>query len=262
MPIFRFLGEKPMRYGAHLIAKGEAIRLSVSPNRLFQPIEAEILAPEPYPSGLVSLGNDLALRINAHAQTMHALGCDISFTPYDLTLLYKIVQQVNRPGAVALDFASGWGFTLQVLMIGGSDMILYGCEQNVKQYAWLEELAGDQATIWKGDIQAFAAQWPSAIDLLVLDAEHSKKCAQWYVEHLWPLVRPGGYIWLHDMMDREDLGGEYAMVQEALTYSPFDVLMHTKDCPISTEAWDDLPHRNQASPNCVLVLQRRRKNAD
>ncbi len=257
MSFYRYIGQNAIFYGTRILAKGDLITLPTQPNQFFQPIENEFLLDHLDASTFKGFPDDLVSRMNVHAQIVRAYGCKVSFTPRDCDLLYRIGIQAYRSGGVVFDFASGWGFTTHIILLACKGMELFFCERAPESYPWLDWLIGDQGHLFKGDVNSFLEQWPSTLDLLVIDADHSTDCAQWYIDFLWPRVRSGGYIWLHDMYDRSDLGGEYATVKKSLERCGMDIVEYTYGQSVSTDIWEDIPHRDNNSPSCALALRKR-----
>ncbi|MBU2685901.1 MAG: class I SAM-dependent methyltransferase, partial [Gammaproteobacteria bacterium] len=173
----------------------------------------------------------------------HLTEKEVTLTPLDCVVL---AETVERSGEVILEFAAGWGVTTAVILASMKDQKLITCERQSKLHAPLSQLIGDRATFWKGNIEDFKADWPAQVDLLVLDAEHTTTCARFYIDNLWPLVRPGGYVWIHDMIDRPEitLRDEYFEVLNNLELHGFRVLRHTAEDAIGVNGWTDMSRRN------------------
>lgn len=51
-----------------------------------------------------------------------------------------------------------------------------------------------------GDVREHLREIPSRIDLLFMDSDHSTEFARWYISELFPRVRKGGLIHVHDVL--------------------------------------------------------------
>ncbi|MEJ3657420.1 class I SAM-dependent methyltransferase [Actinomycetes bacterium KLBMP 9759] len=61
------------------------------------------------------------------------------------------------------------------------------------------ELAGDRWTFVSGDVRANLAEVPAAVDYLFVDADHGRRFARWYLANLFPLMRSGTPVSVHDV---------------------------------------------------------------
>ncbi|RJQ74694.1 class I SAM-dependent methyltransferase [Pseudonocardiaceae bacterium YIM PH 21723] len=61
------------------------------------------------------------------------------------------------------------------------------------------ELAGDRWTFHQGDVRQRTDAIPADTDYLFIDAAHSMRFANWYIDNLFPRVRSGIPVSVHDV---------------------------------------------------------------
>lgn len=61
------------------------------------------------------------------------------------------------------------------------------------------ELAGDRWTFRRGDVRENLDALPAETDYLFVDADHGRRFGQWYVENLFPRMRSGIPVSVHDV---------------------------------------------------------------
>jgi hypothetical protein len=121
----------------------------------------------------------------------------------------------------------------------------------------------------KGDVKKKAGKLPKKIDYLYLDSEHSGDFARWYIQNVFPRLRNGSPVSVHDVFDSIDWGYTEGGVildwlkQRTIAYFTaslakekiaFDEIMSTKNRlgvgkPI---------HSRQANPAIFFISRRER----
>ncbi|RZQ66129.1 class I SAM-dependent methyltransferase [Amycolatopsis suaedae] len=64
------------------------------------------------------------------------------------------------------------------------------------------EVAGRRWEFRKGDVRALPADWITATDYLFVDADHRQRFARWYLTTVFPSLRPGIAVSVHDVFRR------------------------------------------------------------
>lgn len=68
------------------------------------------------------------------------------------------------------------------------------------------ELSEGRWTFFKGDVKMNLGALPRAIDYLFVDSEHSADFARWYIRNLFPKLRTGSPVSVHDVFLPGDFG--------------------------------------------------------
>jgi len=183
-----------------------------------------------------------------------------SWTPADVLGLGVAAGSV-RQGGFLLEV--GAGFSTGIL---ASSLPHYDCHMlsvDVSNVACNLALSLDIRTIRCADIRSvFSNGWPidellspmwHDIDVLVIDGEHIRDFALWYIEHLWPAVRNGGQIVIHDMHDSPRSRGEFETVMGELWARGWKYMRTAHDKP-SVGAWGEVPYSAPGVRNCLLTV--------
>ena len=56
----------------------------------------------------------------------------------------------------------------------------------------------------KGDVKDNLDKFPEQIDYLFIDSDHSKEFCKWYIENIFPMLRNGVYVSVHDIIKRNN----------------------------------------------------------
>jgi predicted O-methyltransferase YrrM len=71
------------------------------------------------------------------------------------------------------------------------------------------DLTADRWIFTKGKIQKRMHKLPQAFDYLFMDADHSDSFASWYVQHLFPRLKDGALVSVHDVFHKSQTGFPY-----------------------------------------------------
>jgi len=124
-----------------------------------------------------------------------------SWTPADVLGLGVAAGSV-RQGGFLLEVGAGFSTGVLASSLPHQDCRMMSVDISAAACR-LARAASGVPTILCEDIAALLPSyaWPPDIDVLVLDGEHTRAFALWYIKHLWPLVRSGGQIVIHDIHD-------------------------------------------------------------
>ncbi len=123
----------------------------------------------------------------------------------DAIALHRAASMCAKPGATFLEFAAGWGFsTLCILDAIGQEKVRF-ITSEVAGDCWLalrELLGNTKAERWEGDLRDREEVLRGlSLDFLFIDSEHNEPIISWYIDTLFPLVKPSGMIAVHDVLD-------------------------------------------------------------
>lgn len=127
----------------------------------------------------------------------------VSLSNCDALALHRAAGLCVRPGATFLEFAAGWGFSTLCILdaIGQADMRFITSEMAGDCWLALRKLlTGTRAELWEGDLRDRDLSGLE-LDFLFIDSEHGELIVSWYLDNLFPLVKPGGLIAAHDVLD-------------------------------------------------------------
>lgn len=133
-----------------------------------------------------------------------------------------LLIRATRP-AVAVEIAPDRGWSTTWLLAGLRDngaghLYSYDVFDHSTRVV-PRDLAEGRWTFTLGDVTQAPERLPRPIDFLFLDAAHSAPFAQWYVTEVFPRLRPGTPVAIHDIFltpERLERFGEAAMMQEWL----------------------------------------------
>jgi predicted O-methyltransferase YrrM len=204
--------------------------------------------------------------VNAHCRTLPIK--TVTLTPRDcLVLGHTVFMAAEASTLRVVEYAGGLGVTTAVLVealrqVEHPDAVLITCEIDSTRCERLRQLIGSAGVVLEGDIYAQPeAVIAEPIDLLVIDSAHVPLDTEWYIGNLWPAVRIGGYIWLHDMPDGDgDARLELEAVSIAARSLQWPILRRTGRKPGTQGkgvwAWNELPNTEKGTHNGAMVLRR------
>lgn len=148
----------------------------------------------------------------------------VFLTPWDVRFLEGIIGLLPDGPLTVVDLGIGVGTTAFAVLANREDARVLSIdlsEERVKQMAERVSRAECQGR-WIG-VVGDSAQRPEGfvgpIDLLMIDSAHTEAQTQAEVELWLPLVRPGGYAWLHDWKDTTDTapGNDFPGIRKVVT---------------------------------------------
>jgi predicted O-methyltransferase YrrM len=139
-----------------------------------------------------------------------------SFNDLEAEITYLLIREFKPENIFEISPGSGWssswilsalkdnkyGFLTSFDMVDDSKRIL------------LPELTDNRWKLVVGDIKQKEKDFSSNIDYLFLDSAHSADMAEWYIRHIFPFVRSGAPVSIHDIYVRKEVYGEIPVVQK------------------------------------------------
>lgn len=182
--------------------------------------------------------------------TVTAVDCDRLYT-------YLAAYLKAVPGATVFEFAAGHGITTCIVLkaihdFGRTAKLITSELRPGLHEPLLSALPNEMFSLIRGDLRKHLEEVPDRIDFLIIDADHTSECAEWYVEALMSRVAGGGMCFLHDMSLRPNHWRETLTVMGNLQMLCFQVLHHP-DENIASIGWE---MRNPASFTSGMVLRR------
>ena len=174
------------------------------------------------------MNESLKTAMTIYGMGMHT-GTNITYTPHDCQVMFDIIQKATiEPGCRIFEFAGGGGMSATCIRQAMYQPAEFTTVE-VEEHKWdvLEAYLKGWGNLIKGDIRDQLDEVPEEIDVLVIDADHSKECANWYMDNLLPRVVSGGYCILHDMCDLPGHDDEYFTVLTRLSLDEWEVIDRT-----------------------------------
>ena len=137
-------------------------------------------------------------------------------TMFELALEMKpdVILEIGLHNAIS---AHAWLSALQNNgkgMLHGVDILDFS--NNVKDPELLKHF-----TFHKADSSEFYKTWDTPIDILHIDGNHKYSFVKSDYENYYPFVRPGGYIFLHDLIHWRDVTRYWDEIQDEKVALPF-----------------------------------------
>ena len=199
--------------------------------------------------------SSLSVRATAIAEALRVIDPEwrCSWTPADVLGLAVAAGSV-RQGGFLLEVGAGFSTGILASSLPHSDCQMASVDTSPAAC----RLARAASTVPVILCEAIAAlspsyAWSADIDVLVLDGEHTRAFALWYIENLWPCVRSGGQIVIHDMHDISGSRGEFETVMGTLWERGWKHTRTAHDKP-SVGAWAEVLHAAPGVRNCLLVV--------
>jgi predicted O-methyltransferase YrrM len=172
-----------------------------------------------------------ALRVvRAEQRELHGSGMRAQLDDIEAELTYLRIRECRPESVVELGALHGWSTTwmLKALRDNGSGHLhsfdlIDKARRNVPA-----DLADGRWTFVPGDVRDTAAKFPAEIGYLFVDAAHTARFARWYLAEVFPRLRPGTPVSVHDVFhhSRPLPGSEGAVVLKWLAgkgITPFTV---------------------------------------
>lgn len=116
-------------------------------------------------------------------------------------ITYLLVREARPETVVEIGTFHGWSTTwlLRALHDNGTGHLYsYDITDNVTRSV-PEHLSAGRWTFTQGDARENLEKIPDTADFLFIDAAHSARFARWYLRHLFPRMRPGIPVCVHDV---------------------------------------------------------------
>lgn len=144
---------------------------------------------------------DALTRVRAEQRALHDSGMKAQLDDIEAELTYLRLREAAPRTVVEIGSLHGWSTTwiLRALRDNGFGTlstfdIVDGAVRNVPA-----DLAGDRWTFVQGDVRTTMSAFPDDIDYLFVDAAHTARFARWYLAEVFPLLRPGTPVSVHDV---------------------------------------------------------------
>lgn len=116
-------------------------------------------------------------------------------------ITYLLLRELRPETVMELGTFHGWSTTwlLSALRDNGTGHLhsFDKIDNVVRQVP--AALADSRWTFVRGDVRTTLDRVPPAVDYLFVDADHGQRFADWYLEHLFPLVPSGTPVSVHDV---------------------------------------------------------------
>ena len=164
----------------------------------------KVLNRSRYIAGLYkTYGQDLVTILNEQRAlhddlTRRGIWC--MFDDVEAELLYLFIREMGPSMALEIGSGSGWSTTwmLHALKSTGGRLLSLDRDNNTPSFV-PSGLAGDRWSFFRMDIRDAARESLAQLDFLLVDTDHQPHVIDWIIEHIFPLVRPGGRIAVHDV---------------------------------------------------------------
>jgi predicted O-methyltransferase YrrM len=123
-------------------------------------------------------------------------------------ILYLLLREERPQTVVEISPFHGWStcWLLSALRDNGRGRLLSYDLIDASRANVPADLAAGRWELAVGDVAANGSRLPAAIDFLLMDSDHSADFAHWYIENVFPRVRPGAVIAVDDVFHHADPG--------------------------------------------------------
>jgi len=160
-----------------------------------------------YIAGLYEVhGKDLVAILNeqrALHDELTSRGIWCMFDDIEAELLYLFIREMGSGMALEISSGPGWStsWMLQALRsMEAGGLVSFDKHCHTPDFV-PAELAKHRWTFVKEDIQARPWEILKQVDFLLVDTNHQPDLMDWLIEHIFPLVRSGGKIAVHDVFN-------------------------------------------------------------
>jgi hypothetical protein len=161
-----------------------------------------------------------------------------SFDDIEAEITYLLVRDQKPENVVEISPSGGWStsWILNALKDNGyGKLYSYDLVDN-STFIIPTSLSAERWNFIKGDIRQNVHLLPSKIDYLFMDSDHSKEFAHWYIKQIFPMLRSGITVSIHDVFQTSaPSDGEGCMIMALLTNRNIDYF--TASRPKNPEAF-------------------------
>jgi hypothetical protein len=123
-------------------------------------------------------------------------------------ITYLLIRETKPQNIVEFSPCGGWSsmWILHALKDNGSgtlhsyDLI----DDSIKIIP--QKLSAGRRNFVRGDVKKTISEFPASIDYLFIDSDHSEEFTNWYIENVFPKLRPGTPVSIHDVFHTADAG--------------------------------------------------------
>jgi len=123
-------------------------------------------------------------------------------------MTYMFLRELNPNNVVEFSPCQGYS----------SIWILHALNKNNNGYLFSFDLIDDSSKFipsylgarrifFKGDVKLNISKFPKSIDYVFIDSDHGGEFCDWYIKNIFPLIRSGIYISVHDVVRRKTKNG-------------------------------------------------------
>jgi predicted O-methyltransferase YrrM len=143
-----------------------------------------------------------ALRVvRAEQRELRAAGMRAQLDDIEAELTYLRLRECRPESVVELGALAGWSTSWQLRALrdnGCGHLYSFDIVDNARHRV-PAELADGRWTFVHGDARETMHALPSTIDYLFVDAAHTGRFARWYLDAVFPRLRPGTPVSVHDV---------------------------------------------------------------
>jgi predicted O-methyltransferase YrrM len=133
---------------------------------------------------------------------MAALGFVGMFGDVEGEVVYLLIRHTRPTVVFEASPAKGWSscYILNALA-DNAHGTLYSYDMVQDSNVHIPQDLQARRRFFVGDLQQSLSDIPREIDFCFMDSDHSYAFAKWYIEHIYPRVRPGAVGVVHDIYD-------------------------------------------------------------
>jgi predicted O-methyltransferase YrrM len=198
--------------GKKFIVSGTALIPKVKPRDLSAPFIKALYT---------KYAEDL-LRVRERQQAFYTSVSDImkpALDDIEAEITYLLLREYRPETIVEISPYGGWSTSWILNALADNDTgQLYSFDMiNLSRKIVPLELSEDRWHFIQGDIKESHTKVPESIDYLFMDSDHSAAFADWYVKTIFPKVKPGSPVSVHDIYHRASPLPEGEIVIDWLT---------------------------------------------
>lgn len=143
--------------------------------------------------------------------TRHAMALSLlrpQLDDIEAEVTYLLIRETRPTTVVEISPSGGWStsWILQALKDNKYGTLCSYDINDASTKVLPSDLTADRWIFTKGKIQKQMRKLPQAIDYLFMDSDHSAPFASWYVQHLFPRVKEGAVVSVHDVFHKSQPG--------------------------------------------------------
>jgi predicted O-methyltransferase YrrM len=130
------------------------------------------------------------------------------FDDIEAEITYLLIRASRPKTLVEISPSGGWSTSWILNAVRHNDYgTLYSYDLVDDSLKTLpQNLANSNWVFTKGDIKKTISEMPNDIDYLLMDADHSSDFATWYIQNIFPKLRSGALVSIHDVFHDTEPG--------------------------------------------------------
>jgi predicted O-methyltransferase YrrM len=177
---------------------------------------------------------------------------------------YLLIREFRPKTIVEIAPSGGWATSWMLQALKDNNCgTLYSYDYNDESTKILpSDLTAGRWIFTKAKIQKRMHKLPQAFDYLFMDANHSASFASWYVQHLFPRLKDGALVSVHDVFHKSQVGYEEGTIilqwlqqkkYQFVTFSPArDISAYNKILAVKKEFMIDEAIRTSQANSMVF----------